>query len=374
MSGTAVPQVRSLPTAFPASFGVKDGSLTVFIRGSDSQTYQKSYSNSSWTADFDLVLANPFLDISSADFPECELLVRTAEYEVVPLVESPSSSSQAPFSFTLADGWPGGYATSGVETISQNETLASAYMIGFDGILYSSIWSSSQSTQNTIADGWTTWSWFGMDDNATADWYNYTPSAAIVYDDTTSPPDPWWYVFGVRKYDNGVWYRCFHDGKWSPAYATLGGPCMGRPVVVVYSQTPRAFDLALFVRGGDGRIWYVLYKLGVVWSEWKRLGDFVTVGESTALAVGDRVEVFARSSLDQEIWYTSLNGASGDWDRPWACLEGASSESSPKAINTISSRIDVFLVGEQGQLWWTRRSEDTQQWVGTWQSLGKPGY
>jgi hypothetical protein len=375
MSGTAVPQLMSLPTAIPGSFIDRDRVIEVYIRGRDYQIYRKTYSNGAWDSAFQLVTSDPVLDIvpvkSTLDL--LELIVRTSAYEVVPLIGSlPSSAGPgATYQFTLPSAWAkGNYATSSVEVVPANDTVAFAFIVGFDGILYHSMWQNASTVSGTIADDWSDWLWFGTDDNATTDWYNYTPTATVSWTYQNDQWQPFWDVFGVRRIDNAVWQRTFRDGYWSPAFVSRGGFCTGRPVVVNVGNGP-VFDMLVFVRGGDSRLWYLPFDWATGWSEFKSLGELTFVGEPMVLhnINETQIEVFVCGAADDGIWHRYLNITSGQWSNSWEPL-GGDFDSSPKAISTTLGRIDIFAVGREGQMMWKSRNEDSLQWAESWEDLG----
>jgi len=356
MSGTALWQSASTsaPTALSA-FG--KGTVDVFVQGTrDRGVYRKSLREGEWTPSVSTY--DPIGELSttaniaavSRIEGRIDLFARAVDYSIYHI------------EFTESD-WQwrstNGSTLGGIEAASWTSDRVDAFLVGFDGIVYNQIWRNSSVNTSTL-DGWSTWEWLGENDSMTHDWNEDSLSIASWgrnrYD-----------LFGVRKVDNALYHRVSTgDRQWEAGFKRLGGYCTSRPTVVC----PQEGQIYLFVRGGDERIWYTLYDdSDLSWSELSPVGNLTTSGEPHAVSWGpDRVDLFACGNDENATWHIALDG--GSWTE-WESL-GGDSGNPPMAVSKENGALDVFVVGNSGEIMWSSFQETDGQWQ-PWLDLGIPG-
>jgi hypothetical protein len=143
-------------------------------------------------------------------------------------------------------------------------------------------------------------------------------------------------------------------------WVNLGGDLTSSPAVA----SQGTYRLDVFVRGTDGALWHRPYSQFSGWGDWAKVGGFIRAGSNpTAVSWGfGRIDVFVVGS-DDALWQISYN--SGSWSQ-WNRLGGFVS-TSPAAASRGVNRLDVFIRGSLGeiqQIYWNGSS-----WS-TWQILG----
>jgi uncharacterized protein YkwD len=146
---------------------------------------------------------------------------------------------------------------------------------------------------------------------------------------------------------------------------SLGGVATAAPRAGYdYSEQDSDGRLFLFVRGGDGAVYYrARGEITSNWDDWKSLAGIGAIKGNVSLTfVNGRLAVFARGG-DDALYYTVRQGAGF---APWVNLGGVLT-SDPVAVH-VGGRARVFVRGTDGGLWY-RAQSDTGQWLG-WISLG----
>lgn len=144
------------------------------------------------------------------------------------------------------------------------------------------------------------------------------------------------HVFVVAS-DNSLWHCVvtMNDDKWSN-WEKLGGGLVGTPAAVSWGSN--RFDV--FSIAPDYRMWQKTYDYG--WKEWTQMpdGKFKPTGVGAASPKHNSITVFGTGMDDAIYKYTFQNGK-------WGAAEGVGGliRSSPSAVSTSSTRIDVFGVG-----------------------------
>lgn len=356
MSGTALWQSApvSAPTALSA-YG--KGTVDIFVQGTlDQAVYRKSLREGEWTpslSEYDYLGGlTTTANIAAVSRTEgrIDLFARAVDYTIYHI-----EFMESDWLWRSTNGSTPGRT----EAISWASDRVDAFLVGFDGIVYNQIWRNS-STETSTMEGWSTWEWLGANDSMTHDWKEDSLSIASWgrnrYD-----------LFGVRKVDNALYHRVSTgDRQWEPDFERLGGYCTSRPSVVC----PKEGQLYLFVRGGDQRIWYTLYEdSNLRWSEFAPIGNLTTSGEPHAVSWGpDRVDLFVCSNNGNATWHIAFDGSS--WTE-WESL-GGDSGNSPKAVAKENGSLDVFVIGNSGEVRWSSFQEADGQWQ-PWVDLGIPG-
>lgn len=340
-----------MPTALSA-YG--EGTIDIFVQGSINQAvYSKSLRKGSWTpsiSEYSYIGGVSTANIAAVSRAEgkVDLFIRGDDYAIY-------HTGLLEFDWQPTNG----STTGSVEAISWASDRADVFVVGFDGIVYNWIWRNSSTNASTL-EGWSTWEWLGANDSLTHDWKD--DSLTIVswgrnrYD-----------LFGVRNIDNALYHRASTGNRqWEPDFKRLGGYCTSRPAAVC----PKEGEIYLFVRGGDQRIWYTSYDdSDLSWSEFAPIGTLTISGEPHAVSWGpNRVDVFACSNNGNATWHISFNGTS--WTE-WESL-GGDSGNSPTAIAKETGSLDVFVIGNSGEVMWTSFHEGDGEWQ-PWLDLGVPG-
>ena len=139
----------------------------------------------------------------------------------------------------------------------------------------------------------------------------------------------------------------------------LGGAILGTPAVA--APTGR---LDVVVRGSDQGIWLTSRPTGGNFGGWTPLGGVLT-SRPTAAATGSRVDVAARGR-DGAVYLRSSTSP-GSWT-PWQLLGGGLLPgTSPTLVWTSPTRLELFAVGTDTQVW--RRSMVGGTW-GPWAPFG----
>ena len=147
----------------------------------------------------------------------------------------------------------------------------------------------------------------------------------------------------VKGADNGVWHEWW-DGKTWNRWESLGGICTGDPGAA--SWGPGALDV--FCLGGTTdppRLWHRSYRGS--WSSFVQEvpGGWVD-GINVATWAPNRLDVFGTDAATHALAHAWWDGQA--WHKE--VLDGVMA-STPTAVSWAADRIDVFVLGTDGQLW-----------------------
>lgn len=170
-------------------------------------------------------------------------------------------------------------------------------------------------------------------------------------------------VVGVRRSNGEIWLA---DESNEFAWASAGAPSANAasgPALVSPSQD----TLYLFVRGGDGALWY-RKRIGTTWDAWRSLGGSIRGTPAAVSRFVGHIDVFTNSPTGdlKQIW---ADGAS--W-AAWVTVPNGScclkADSGPAAAEPNANRLDVFVRGNDDRIWW-KTWTSAGQWT-SWRPIG----
>jgi hypothetical protein len=140
--------------------------------------------------------------------------------------------------------------------------------------------------------------------------------------------------------------------------ANLGGVARSEPAAVSWGPG----HSAVFVRGSDGALWYLMWDNGAT-TGWTSLGGQITWNPHVVSMGPGHLIVFYRGT-NQQLWYREY--ANGVWG-PHTNL-GGTLTSSPIGISWGPGHVAVFTRGQAQDLWYRQRTGSTWD---SWVSLGQ---
>ncbi|GAA2155643.1 hypothetical protein GCM10009760_55750 [Kitasatospora kazusensis] len=164
------------------------------------------------------------------------------------------------------------------------------------------------------------------------------------------------------------------SGAWTGLMNNNGAPPPG--IASGASPTVSSFQqgrLDVFVRGADGAIWHQWWDVNDYsgakggWSAWESLGGNVVSNPTAVSWSSSRLDLFAIGG-DGNIWdmtWTSTGGWTG-WQNFGTPPPGIASGASPVVTSSGNGRLDLFVRGADDAAWHVYYSGG---WSG-WQSLG----
>lgn len=150
----------------------------------------------------------------------------------------------------------------------------------------------------------------------------------------------------VQSFQGELAYKFWTvDAGWSDWF-TLGAPAAGldaaAPAITWATNLSR---LDVFAKGGSDGHLYQKTLTSTGWSEWMDLGGVLVEGPSATSTFGGRIDVFGVGT-DFRLYQKSWLGSSWtDW--VGFAAPGAGIGSAPSATWANSTRIDVFVTGDQ---------------------------
>ena len=168
----------------------------------------------------------------------------------------------------------------------------------------------------------------------------------------------------VQGTDGALWYNHW-DGTngWSPTWTSLGGVLTSDPA----ATSSASGHIDVFVRGSDGALWQrTTTNGGTSWSNWIGLGGQVASGTGPAACSwgAGRLDVFVQGT-DGVLYHKSYTGT---WSS-WQSFGGSLTASPAAATAPGSSRIDVLVRGSDGALWQRTTTNGGTSWS-NWIGLG----
>src|SRR5689334_18362189 len=173
--------------------------------------------------------------------------------------------------------------------------------------------------------------------------------------------------------DNQLWHKWIDDVGTQHEWESLGGRLSSGPAATS-SMTRGRIDV--FVRAPDASVWINTLTGGDIgpgmWSGWKSYGGKSISGPSACSSAPDYLEVFIFGE-DHNIWHTS-KGSEG-----WIMLDSPSSptklqsSSNPSAVVWLMSNVSVFAQAQDGSLWvrsWIFNPFSGNKALGEWKSWG----
>ncbi|HEU5223867.1 MAG TPA: right-handed parallel beta-helix repeat-containing protein [Candidatus Lumbricidophila sp.] len=270
-----------------------NGNITVHIRGTDNQLYQRAYNNGVWSQWASLGGPNLGTFVGSP-----EVISRAGRTDV--LVRGTDDQLWNK-NWTAAAGWSGWIALGGVLRDSPGAATDAAgnitvHVRGTDN----QIW------QKVCSPGgvWSGWAAIGGPNAGT---FQGAPAVAARNGRTD--------VF-VRGTDDQLWTKNWTSSAGWSGWIPLGGILADSPS----AATDANGNITVHIRGTDNQIWQV-YSAGTTWSSWAALGGpngGKFTGAPATTAIVGRTDIFVRGTDDQ-LWQKTWN-ASG-WSG-WTALGG----------------------------------------------------
>jgi hypothetical protein len=175
-------------------------------------------------------------------------------------------------------------------------------------------------------------------------------------------------VWGGSEYafmqnSGGTLIEITKKDEWA-SFLELGG-------IVAKSVATAGTTDALFLvaRGeGDGACWYTSSADGILWADWVSLGGQVQPNTGPGVcASGSRIDVFV-SGTDGHLYYKTSTDDGVTWPSGWTNLGGVMT-SGPAATTTALGVINVFCRGTDGQAWTRTTANGGTTWA-SWHPLG----
>ncbi len=312
-----------IPTPLAPSLGgavsLANGTVDVFVRGSDGAIHQQSFDGANWAAGW-LSLGGSVKSTISAISPAA------GEIELVVRADDRSAAVQR---FTAGAGsttWEslGGTFTSSVVAATRG-SVVHVVGRGTDNAMYTRRWNGST---------WSPWEWLGGSNST----------------------DPVLALFGTKLYllarhfDGGIWQNVY-TGSWS-GWNPLGGWLTSDLTVAV---TPT--EIHVFARAED-TIAYTRHNAGPGYTNWEGIGGLGLNSDPVAVADGAEVSLFGRAG-DQSLWHVRRQGPG--WG-PWESLS-LEVTSDPVAVSD-GIRLWVFAQGTDDSVQYTQIEAGV--WSGSW--------
>jgi hypothetical protein len=135
--------------------------------------------------------------------------------------------------------------------------------------------------------------------------------------------------------------------------------------------------LEVFVVGNDGVLWHIAQPSpNDGWTDWMAHGSpsGVSLFPSPAVApnADGRLEVFVRGD-DFQLWHVFQTAPNGGWSG-WVTRGAPASvllEGAPVVAPSADGRLEVFIIGSDGALWHVWQTAPSNGWSG-WLSHGTP--
>lgn len=123
----------------------------------------------------------------------------------------------------------------------------------------------------------------------------------------------------------------------------LGGELVSAAAAASWGE----FETQVFAIHQDGELWN-RYWDGQAWHEWESLGGPFAGQPAAAARDASRIDVLAvgRDGVLRHRWWD------GDRWVDWEDLEGAPGGATAVSCTWIGSRLDVFVTGPDGRLWY----------------------
>ena len=190
-------------------------------------------------------------------------------------------------------------------------------------------------------------------------------------------------VFVVNANDNNLYHRWqtapSSSSQWSDDRAPLGGPLAVDPVIAQNANR----GLEVFMIRADYNLYHRWQTAPNTpnrshWSDdWAPLGQPVAPRKRPAVAqnADGRLEVYIVGS-DRQLYHIRQTSKSDStqWSKPVPFTGGYwPLSSNPAVAQNADGRLEVFMVGSDGQLYHIRQAEPNDEWDGRqWAPLGGP--
>jgi hypothetical protein len=200
------------------------------------------------------------------------------------------------------------------------------------------------------------WSWTGDS------WYEQELSGEAGGATITAPHALWSaperldvFVLGTNL---EIWHRWREAGQWNEGWQTLGSLWLSPPRAV--SRHPGTIDVVAINSGSN--LQHATFAEGR-WNGWRQTGEEqIAISQPDAVADGSYLDVLVLGERRLIYHYR----CDEDWQPPVE-LDGLTVTSAPRAMAGGRGRLDVFVVGENGEVWHRARGAEREE---GWHSLG----
>ncbi len=126
-------------------------------------------------------------------------------------------------------------------------------------------------------------------------------------------------------------------------WLSLGGALASAPAAASWGE----FEVQVFALFPDGELWN-RYWDGESWHDWESLGGSFVGQPAAAARDADRIDVMAvgRDGVLRHRWWDGRSWV------PWREVAGAPGQASAVDCSWVGDRLDVFVQGLHGELWY----------------------
>jgi hypothetical protein len=264
---------------------------------------------------------------------------------------------------TFNDGWHGWWQVAGgqslpsaiVTAVSRSTDKLDVFVVGVNGVAITAAWDAA------VSPNWRGWWPIG---NA-----KFGAGGRIA---AVSRSQDKLDIFGIDNngaIQTAAWQPSFADG-WHGWWQIAGGRATPGGAVGAVSRAPDKLDV--FVVGLDGRVWTAAWDPAVSanWRGWWPIGSAIFPPGALIHAVSrstDKLDIFG-TDIGGLVLTASWQPAFADGWHGWSQVAGgrAAPGAPVSAVSRSKDKLDIFVVGTDGQPWSAAWEPDFASWHGWW--------